>query len=246
MGHIVSVVSGKGGAGKSTVAAGLGRCLAAQGQRVLLVDTDWSLCAGEFLIDGGATAVYNMQDVLAGVVTLAQALVQGNKETPDFLAAGLVRSQVPDPKAVAQLLLSIVSQYDWMIVDRPAGLDFALEQVLPDFMGLVVSQTDSVSIRGAGLAYQGLQAAGASCVYTVLNRFLPAMMKKHLIPDVDTLCDQIGAPLLGIIPEDAAVLEALLTGKTDMTQAYGKALTRISRRLQGESIPLPKLTKLQR
>ena len=38
MGQVTVVTSGKGGAGKSTVTAGLGCALADHGQRVLLVD----------------------------------------------------------------------------------------------------------------------------------------------------------------------------------------------------------------
>ena len=45
MGTIVSVVSGKGGTGKSTIAASLGITAARQKKRVLLADLDAGLCS---------------------------------------------------------------------------------------------------------------------------------------------------------------------------------------------------------
>jgi septum site-determining protein MinD len=40
MGVTVSVISGKGGTGKTTLCAGIAACLAAEGKRVILIDGD--------------------------------------------------------------------------------------------------------------------------------------------------------------------------------------------------------------
>ena len=43
MGVTVSVISGKGGTGKTTLCAGIAACLAAEGKRVLCIDADIGL-----------------------------------------------------------------------------------------------------------------------------------------------------------------------------------------------------------
>lgn len=66
MGLISVVTSGKGGAGKSTVTAGLGCALARQGRKVLLVDGDAGLRSLDLMLGIGGSAVYDMADIFAG------------------------------------------------------------------------------------------------------------------------------------------------------------------------------------
>ena len=65
MGLISVVTSGKGGAGKSTVTAGLGCALARQGRHVLLVDGDAGLRSLDLML-GIGSAVYDMADIFEG------------------------------------------------------------------------------------------------------------------------------------------------------------------------------------
>lgn len=53
MGQVTVVTSGKGGAGKSTVTAGLGCALARLGRKVLLVDADAGLRSLDLLLGIG-------------------------------------------------------------------------------------------------------------------------------------------------------------------------------------------------
>ena len=66
MSQICVVTSGKGGAGKSTVSAGLGYALARSAGRVLLIDADAGLRSLDLMLGIGGTAMYDLSDVLAG------------------------------------------------------------------------------------------------------------------------------------------------------------------------------------
>ena len=66
MGLISVVTSGKGGAGKSTVTAGLGCALARLGRKALLVDGDAGLRSLDLMLGIGGCAVYDMADIFAG------------------------------------------------------------------------------------------------------------------------------------------------------------------------------------
>lgn len=242
MGKILTIASGKGGAGKSTVANGLARVLCERGCKVLLVDTDYGLGSAEFLLSCGSGVVYHLGDVVCGEIPLEKAVVTAQGE-PDFLATS---PTAPNEKQLAKVLEQAAMVYDFVFVDRPAGLDFTLETHLTSFGCLIISQPDAMGIRGAQNACGLLKQAGCEKCYVILNRFRPFMVKAKTAPDIDTVCDMIGAQLLGIVPEDADLFAHQAKGTFSLKAPYGKAMFRIGGRLQGEAIPLPKLSKIMK
>ncbi len=242
MGQILTIASGKGGAGKTTVANGLARVLCAKGRRVLLVDTDYGLGSAQFLLSGGAQVVYHLGDVICGEIPLEKAVVTAENE-PDFLAAS---PAAPNEQQLARVLEQAAGEYDYVLIDRPAGLDVSLENHLTSFLSLIIAQPDAMGIRGAQNACSLLKQAGCEKCYVILNRFRPFMVKTKNAPDIDTVCDTVGAQLLGIVPEDADLFAHQAKGTFSVKAPYGKALFRIGARLQGEAIPLPKLSKIMK
>ena len=73
--RIVSVVSGKGGVGKTFVSTSLALCAAKQGQRVLLIDGDLSLANVDVAL--GLRCRHNLADVINGKVSFHEALAPG-------------------------------------------------------------------------------------------------------------------------------------------------------------------------
>ena len=242
MGRIITVASGKGGAGKTTVSNGIARVLKAKGLKILLVDTDYGLCSAEFLLSRGSDVVYHLGDVASGEVPLEKAVVSAQEE-PDFLAASPYE---PNAQEVAKVIENAARLYDFVFVDRPAGLDSSLETALSSFCSLVVSGPDAMGIRGAQNACSLLKQAGCEKCYLLINRFRPLMVKSKTAPDIDTVCDTVGAQLLGIVPEDADLFSHQAKGIFSFKAPYGKAMFRIGSRLQGEAIPLPKLSKIMK
>ena len=192
MGQIFTVVSGKGGAGKSTVSAGIARLLAQKGFRVLLVDTDGGICSAELLVEQGGKAVFNGADLLAETASADEAILSA-AGLPDFLAAPQRPYTREENARLAVLVQQLAADYDVVVADRPAGLDFDFESNLSHAAGLVVSTPDELSLRGAQLARCGLEEAGCDAVYLVINRFLPGLIRKRIMPNIDTLCDR-GSP----------------------------------------------------
>ena len=64
MGIVTVITSGKGGVGKSTVAAGLGAALERRGRRVLLIDMDAGLRSLDFMLGVSCDLVYDLSDVV--------------------------------------------------------------------------------------------------------------------------------------------------------------------------------------
>lgn len=70
----IAVASGKGGVGKTNIAANLAIALARRGRRILLLDGDVSLANVDLLM--GVIPRYNLQHVLAGEKTLEEIVVE--------------------------------------------------------------------------------------------------------------------------------------------------------------------------
>ena len=74
----------------------------------------------------------------------------------------------------------------------------------------------------------------------VVNRVQPRLFSRMNLT-VDDMMDQTGLPLLGLVPEDPAVVLSAAAGKALILNSSGgaaEACLRISRRLRGEPMPL--------
>ena len=80
MARKIVVTSGKGGVGKTTVAANLGAQLSRRGERVILCDTDFGLNNMDVVTGVENLVVYDIVDVIEGRCRAKQALIRH----PDF------------------------------------------------------------------------------------------------------------------------------------------------------------------
>lgn len=73
--RVIAVTSGKGGVGKTNTSVNLAIALAAQGQRVILMDADLGLANVEVLM--GLSSLHNLEHVIEGEKTISEILVKG-------------------------------------------------------------------------------------------------------------------------------------------------------------------------
>ena len=76
MTRVISVASGKGGVGKTTITANLGVALATYGEEVIVLDADVAMANLE-LIQGMEGKSITLQDVLSGEATIDEAIYEG-------------------------------------------------------------------------------------------------------------------------------------------------------------------------
>ena len=79
----------------------------------------------------------------------------------------------------------------------------------------------------------------------IINRLRPDMVKRGDMMDIDDMIEILSVDLLGVVPEDEAIVISTNRGEpavTDQGSKAGEAYRNIARRITGESVPLINLT----
>jgi flagellar biosynthesis protein FlhG len=123
--RVISVTSGKGGVGKTSVVANLSLTLAARGKRILVLDGDFGLANLDIMLDLKTQGT--IHDVLSGKKTLREIIVRAS-DNVDVIPAGsgilgLSTLSIADKTQLLDIMSEIDSRYDVMIIDTGAGIN---------------------------------------------------------------------------------------------------------------------------
>jgi len=245
LGRSIVITSGKGGTGKTTACAALSASLACMGERVLCIDMDVGLRNLDLALGLSDEAPPDLMDVIEGRVSLEDAVLRHpNVENLFFLAAPY---SAPDggvpPEGIDRLIADAGDCFDYCLIDAPAGMGtgFHLACRAAD-SAIIVVTTDASSYRDANRCAIELRRMGKTDCRLLVNR-IRHMMLRRMNATVDDAVDTVGVRLIGIIPEDRAVMLAAARG-VPLSLAGGsaaEAFERVSRRLRGENVPIKKI-----
>lgn len=238
MGEALVITSGKGGVGKTTVVAGLGAALALEGRSVALVDADIGLRNLDLALGLENLIVYDLLDVVAGTCVLRQALIR-DRRYPNLwlLPAAQTRDKAAvAPEQMAALTARLKEEFDFVLVDCPAGIEQGFRNAVAGAdSAVIVTMPEVTAVRDAARVKVLLDSLGVPVAGMVLNRFRAKMARRGDIMGVNDTVDILSMELLGIIPEDDAVVrmgnlgEPPVSGRTPAALAYRQ----IARRLAG-------------
>lgn len=243
MAMIVSILSGKGGTGKTSVCAGLACALAEQGKRVLCIDCDVGLRNLDISLGLGDGGEISFLDVMAGGWDGNLLPTHPDYPTLAFLTAPVNRPAAPiDVPGFGAMLQDMRKYFDYILLDAPAGLDatFQLAATYGDRCILVTGAAPA-AIRDAARVGEVLELMGKQDVRLVVNRVDKSLFA-NLRLTVDDIMDTAGLPLLGVVPEDGHVVLAAAFGRSLL--AYRKrspaarSYRRIAKRIQGIPVPI--------
>ena len=244
MGQCIAVVSGKGGTGKTSFTAGVGEALALSGRRVLCLDCDVGLRNLDLALGLSDRALMDFSDVAQGRCSLESAVVEHPRLPGLFLLTAPVRTRgrpVTETQ-MADLLAEVRKRYDFCLLDAPAGLGtgFLLATATAD-RAVVVTTTDPSSLRDAQHTVMELDRFGSGKLHLVVNRVRKKLLRS-MHATIDDAIDKAGLPLIGVVPEDDALLLSLTRG-TPLLLASSQspaawAYRNIAARLQGGRVPL--------
>lgn len=238
------IASGKGGAGKSSLAAGLGGALAGMGKRVLLIDGDIGLRSLDLILGCAENTVYDWADVILGRCAPEKAPLPVNDLF--LLAAPLRDAPAFTPDAMRALAAHYDAFFDHILIDAPAGVERGFQLSASAAQNaIVVSTPDAVCVRSAAAAVDELYAMELSPILLVINRFKAQPVAKRKLLNIDQVIDSAGARLIGIVPDDPDVTYRAAMGKPVLPESpAGMAYLRIAKRIEGEKIPLKHLDKM--
>jgi len=246
MGQVITVVSGKGGTGKTSFTANVGMALAQLGHPTLCLDCDVGLRNLDIALAMTDRAVMDFTDVMYERCSLQDAAVAHPKEKNLFLLtapAGIGAADV-GREDFQKLFPEIRERFDYCLVDAPAGLGSGFQLALAGAdRAVVVTTTDPSSLRDAQRTVMELSSLGRGLVHLVVNRCRKKLLKS-LHQTIDDAIDSAGLPLLGVIPEDETMplyagrgVPLLCTNNDNAARAYRN----IARRIDGQRVALMRI-----
>ncbi|MBD3401820.1 AAA family ATPase [candidate division GN15 bacterium] len=241
---VVSVLSGKGGVGKSLIAFNLAERLAVHGNRVLLIDADFS--SGNQHILANVRCEVGVRQFAAGELSLAEAVTKVS-DFVDLLGASWSGSVIDDfdVMGTAHLVRMIREQsggYDLVIIDHGSGISKpATVMAHASDVSLLVVLPELTSIADAyGLFKFLVQTNKSIDCRLLLNRCQSDDEADYIQRKFAALAERFlgQAPaVIGSLPETeqmrTALARQLPLAAVDEQSLVCQTLTRIARQLAG-------------
>jgi len=251
--RIVVVTSGKGGVGKTTTSAAFASGLALRGFKTAVIDFDVGLRNLDLIMGCERRVVYDFVNVLQGDAKLTQALIKDKHvDTLHILPA----SQTKDKDALTEEGVEKVIKeletmgFDYVVCDSPAGIERgALMALLFADEAIVVTNPEVSSVRDSDRILGILQSKSRRAMegrepvkeHLLVTRYSAKRVEEGEMLSYKDIQELLRIPLLGVIPESDAVLQASNQGVpaihlkgTDVAEAYADVVSRFL----GEDKPL--------
>lgn len=247
MGEAIVITSGKGGVGKTTTSANIGTALALAGKRVCLVDTDIGLRNLDVVMGLENRIIYDLVDVIEGRCKTHQALINDKRfECLKLLPAAQTSDKTAvKPEQMKKLIMELKQDYDYIIIDCPAGIEQGFQNAIAGAdRAIVVTTPEISSVRDADRIIGLLEKEEIEPPKLVVNRIRNHMVKNGEMLDVDEIVSILAIDIIGIVADDDSVIRASNNGEPivmDPTSKASIAYRNIARRILGESVPLQSL-----
>jgi len=249
---VIVVTSGKGGVGKTTTSANFSTGLALRGNRTVVIDFDVGLRNLDLIMGCERRVVFDIINVINGDAALNRALIK-DKHCDNLYV--LPASQTRDKDAltlegVQKILDELKESFDCIVCDSPAGIEhgaftamYFADEALVVTNPEVSSVRDSDRILGILAAKSKRAVEGAEPVkeHLLVTRYDPKRVAAGEMLSVDDIQEILRIPLIGVIPESEAILQASNSGtpaiheeKSDVAEAYRDVVARF----MGEDLPM--------
>lgn len=250
MGEAIVITSGKGGVGKTTTTANLGTALALQGKKVCLVDTDIGLRNLDVILGLENRIIYDLVDVVEGRCKVHQALVKDKRfEEGLFLlpAAQTTDKSAVSPEQVKTLIDNLKRDYDYVLIDCPAGIEQGYKNAIAGADRAIVVTTPEISaVRDADRIIGLLELEDIEPPKLIINRIKQQLVSEGDALDVNEITTHLSIDLIGIVADDENVISSSNKGEPvvlDPANPAAIGYRNIARRILGESVPLMSLDK---
>ncbi len=210
MTRTITIASGKGGTGKTTIAANLGVALSQLGYDVTIVDADIAMANLELVL-GMEGLPITLQNVLAGEAKIEEAVYVGPggvKIVPAGVSLEGLRKA--NPEKLEDVLIHLMENTDILLLDAPAGLERNAVIAIASAQELLLVVNPEISSITDGLKTKIVaERLGTKVIGAVVNRIttLGVEMAKNEIEAI------LETKVVGLIPEDPEVRKSAAYGK---------------------------------
>jgi ATP-binding protein involved in chromosome partitioning len=256
--RVLAIASGKGGVGKSSVTVNLAAAIAEQGNVVGVLDADiWGFSIPRMLnmpdrleaqrVEGSdkPRIIPNERKVGSGLLKVVSTGMLVEDEGTALMWRGLMLT-----KAVEQFLNDVQwGDLDYLLIDMPPGtgdVQMGLARMLPRTDLIIVTtpavSAQKVAIRAADMARRSfLRVAGVIENMSTFTCDHGTTYELFGNGGGKALASEIGSPLLGSIPIEAAVAHGSDTGEPIVLSKVGaaaEAFAAIAQRIISETVSM--------
>ncbi len=242
MGEVIVVTSGKGGVGKTTTTANVGTGLAKLDKKVALIDTDIGLRNLDVVMGLENRIVYNLVDVVEGNCTIKKALIKDKRYPNLYLmpSAQTRDKSAVTPEQMKQLCEQLKKEFDYVIMDCPAGIEQGFKNAIAGAdRALVVTTPEVSAVRDADRIIGLLEASEMARTDLIVNRLRSDMVNRGDMMSSSDVVDILAIDLIGVVPDDENIVIATNNGEPLVgdNSLAGQAYMNICRRIIGEEVP---------
>ena len=216
MGKIITVVTGKGNMGKTTMVAAISSCLALLGNKTLCMDLTkgakkLGLSLGIANNEGSENAAVDHIDVLSGQGEVVEACTK-HPRIPNLYhlspSTSLDLSKFDD-SFVKPMFSEIRREFDYCIIDTPSisSPGFKLAHADADMM-IIVTSGKVKKMKDVREAIACAQDFKIDDIKIILNCVHPEKTLR-IMPEIAEIANETGASLIGQIPNNVAIVHSL-------------------------------------
>ena len=249
--RVITITSGKGGVGKTTVSANLAAALAMMGRKVVAIDADIGLRNLDVVMGLENRIVYDLVDVIEGRCRLRQAMIKDKRQPELYLipAAQTRDKMAVSPSDMVLVCYQLRQEMDYVVIDSPAGIERGFRNAIaPADQIIIVTNPEVSAVRDADRIIGLIEAEEKGPAKLLINRLKPAMVARGDMLSIDDVLDILAIDLIGVIPEDESILVSSNQGlPVAMSSINGssasQAFRNVAQRLEGAEIPFLDLTQ---
>jgi len=209
MGETIVFTSGKGGVGKTTTIANIGAGLSQLDKKVVMLDTDMGLRNLDVVMGLEDRINYNLLDLLENRCRLNQALIK-DKRFPNLymIPASLKNLSLEKYEKAFEILMNhLKKEFDYCLIDCPAGIDQGFRFATSVADRAVLLTTPHISaVKDASRVLHLLNGTKIPRVELIINEYDEKLVKKKYMLSKEDISELFDIPILGTIPHDEKVI----------------------------------------
>jgi septum site-determining protein MinD len=240
--EICAVVSGKGGVGKSTIAFYLADVLAGGKSRSIILDFNVGMRGLDILFGLESEVVYDLGDVLDSKCPVYHSALLQCKHNKNYYSIAAPSDFFYHINFDKLYLLAneLKKDFNYIFIDAPSTISNALASAASICdRAIIITTPDPLSVSAAAKTGRYISSSDTSTAHLLINGVNFSAKTAPLISDFDEIIDIVAQPLIGVVPYDSRLYDAILKGRLlSKNSQLSRAVYSIAKRYNNENVPL--------